>query len=280
VTFDAAGTLIEVAEPVGATYARIARRHGLSAVPARVERAFHAALAAAPPLAFPDSPPAGRLRRERAWWRTIVHAALGTPPRGHAFTACFADLWAHYAAPEAWRVFPEVRAVLAALRARGLRLAAVSNFDRRLPPLLATLGLAEHLDAVVHSTAVGAAKPDAGIFAAAAAALGVPLAAVVHVGDSLEADAAGALAAGARAVLLDRRGRSRSVPPGVAIVRTLAALPGLLGVDVDEQAADGHARRRLVAPRLRRGKPRTEDEARARPLHLGHEDPRPSRQRR
>jgi putative hydrolase of the HAD superfamily len=229
VTLDAAGTLIEVAEPVGVTYARIARRHGLRAtVPARVERAFHAALAAAPPLAFPGTRPAPRARRERAWWRAIVHAALGAPPRGPAFAACFADLWKHYASPAAWRVFPEVPGVLGLLRARGLGLAVVSNFDRRLPALLAALGLRHRLDAVIHSTAVGAAKPDPAIFRAAAAALGVPLGDIVHVGDRLEVDVAGARAAGARAVLLDRRGRRPRVPPGVRSISTLAALPAVL----------------------------------------------------
>jgi putative hydrolase of the HAD superfamily len=229
VTLDAAGTLIEAAEPVGVTYARIARRHGLRAtVPARVERAFHAALAAAPPLAFPGTRPAPRARRERAWWRAIVHAALGAPPRGPAFAACFADLWKHFASAAAWRVFPEVPGVLAALRSRGLRLAVVSNFDRRLPPLLAALGLREKLDAVIHSTAVGAAKPDPAIFRAAAAALGVPLGDIVHVGDRLEVDVGGARAAGARAVLLDRHRRRPRVPSDVRTISTLAALPAVL----------------------------------------------------
>jgi putative hydrolase of the HAD superfamily len=241
VTLDAAGTLIELAEPVGITYARIARRHGLSAVPARIEREFAAAFAAAPPLAFPGIPPARRAPRERAWWRATVHAALGAPPRGSAFAACFADLWRHYATSAAWRVPPDVPGALAALRARGLRLAVVSNFDRRLPPLLSALGLRDALDAVIHSTAVGAAKPDPAIFRAAATALGVPLTGIVHVGDSLEADVAGARAAGAHAVLLARQSRRRPrVPRDVPTIRTLAALPAMLA----------HAYRSTNRPRI------------------------------
>ena len=37
VFFDAAGTLLEVAEPVGKTYARFARRHGLAVEAAALE---------------------------------------------------------------------------------------------------------------------------------------------------------------------------------------------------------------------------------------------------
>jgi hypothetical protein len=40
VSFDAAGTLIHLAEPVGVTYARVAAEHGVSADPAAICRAL------------------------------------------------------------------------------------------------------------------------------------------------------------------------------------------------------------------------------------------------
>jgi len=89
---------------------------------------------------------------------------------------------------------------------RGLRLGVVSNFDGRLPSILDGLGL--DVDAVVWSTRTGAAKPARAIFEAAAAALGVPLAELCHVGDDRDADVRGAEAAGARAIHLDRSGAS------------------------------------------------------------------------
>jgi len=219
VTFDAAGTLIAPAEPVATTYVRCAARHGIAVDPDVVARRFAAAFAAAPPLAFPGA--AGDVaRRERAWWAAVVGAALGAEPAA----ACFDELYAHYAGAEAWRVFPDVAPALAGLRGRGVRLAVVSNFDGRLPALLAALGLAPSFDAVVHSTAVGAAKPDAAIFRAALAALDVPAAATIHVGDDVHADVDGARAAGLGAVLVDRSGRRPQVPAGVRVVGTLAAL--------------------------------------------------------
>jgi putative hydrolase of the HAD superfamily len=224
VTLDAAGTLFAVAEPVGTTYARFAERHGMSVPAAAIERAFRIALAAAPPLAFPDAEPEALGERERAWWRAIVGQALGAPP-GPALEACFDDLYRHYAEASAWRVFPDVAPALAALRSRGLGIGVVSNFDARLPRLLAALGLAPRIDAVVCSARAGAAKPAAAIFLAAVTRLGVSAAETLHAGDDPVADVQGARGAGLTAVLVDRTGARGPAEAGVPTVRTLAELP-------------------------------------------------------
>src|SRR2546426_1849447 len=110
VTLDAAGTLFDVAEPVGVTYARVAAHHGVRLVAEEVERRFRAAMAAAPPLAFPGVGASNLPERERAWWHAVVQSALG-PSAAPVAGACFADLFAYYAHPTAWRVYPEVPAV-------------------------------------------------------------------------------------------------------------------------------------------------------------------------
>src|SRR5579863_7483955 len=69
VFFDAAGTLFEAREPVGHTYARIARQHGLSADDAQVSAGFRRAFASTPGLAFGPGRDAEEIRRlEREWW--------------------------------------------------------------------------------------------------------------------------------------------------------------------------------------------------------------------
>jgi putative hydrolase of the HAD superfamily len=228
VSLDAAGTLFEVAEPVGETYARVARRHGMRADPAVVERAFRAAFAAAPPLAFPGASPTRLDAHERAWWYTIVRQSLGVRTADAAFDACAEALYAHYAAADAWRVFPEVPPTLAALRARGMRLVVVSNFDARLPPLLDALGLAAAFDHVAYSSRAGAAKPDPSIFHAALQAVGVTAADALHAGDAVVDDVEGARAAGVRALLLDRHDRRPPRPPDVAVIASLDDILPLL----------------------------------------------------
>ena len=204
VLLDAAGTLIDVARPLGDTYSGLAREFGGDLDPDTLTTGFRIAFADTPPMAFPGRTGPGLDRAERDWWRAVVErvtrAAGGVPE----FDAYFDRLYAHYASASAWRVYPEVSDVLEALRERGLRLAVVSNFDTRLPPLLDALGLAGFFDAVVCSGEAGAAKPDSAIFAHALAALGVEASEVLHAGDSREADYDGARAAGIEALLVDR----------------------------------------------------------------------------
>lgn len=229
VTLDAGGTLIAPAEPVGATYARLAGAHGVPADAAALEDGFRAAFAAAPPLAFPGCATNALRDAERAWWRALVAQAFGAGASAPGFAAAFDALFAHYARGDAWSVLPGVRDALAALRARGLRLAVVSNFDARLHAILAALGLDAAVDRVVASTEVGAAKPAAAIFHAACDALAADPADVLHVGDTLREDVQGARAAGLRAALV---GAPAPVPDGVVRLADLSALPAL----VDAQA--------------------------------------------
>lgn len=202
--FDAAGTLIEPAEPVAEVYARHAASFGLHLDPASIRQAFgHAFHQSGDPLwgSHPDGDEA-----ERAWWRQVVGLTLarsaGRPLPEDRVSACFEVLFAHYEEAPAWRVFPEVGEVLARARQEGFRLAVVSNFDRRLHRILGALGL--EFEHVVTSADACARKPDPAIFRQALDRLGLSPDEVLHAGDSAAADLAGARAAGIGACLLDR----------------------------------------------------------------------------
>jgi putative hydrolase of the HAD superfamily len=104
------------------------------------------------------------------------------------------------------QVLPGVTEGLARLRARGLRLAAVSNSDGSAEAVLVSAGLREHFEAVIDSHLVGFSKPDPRIFDAARAVLGVEPEQVVHIGDIYDADIVGAHAAGLAAILIDPGG--------------------------------------------------------------------------
>lgn len=110
-------------------------------------------------------------------------------------------------APASYRIYPEVQATLATLRARGLRLGVISNFSWGLPDLVAGLGLASFFDRVITSARVGYRKPRAEIFHAGLAQLGVSAEEAIFVGDDPECDYRGALSVGMRPLLVDRRGR-------------------------------------------------------------------------
>jgi putative hydrolase of the HAD superfamily len=106
-----------------------------------------------------------------------------------------------------WRVYDEVRPLLAAIRARGLMLGVVSNWTGDLDDVLERVGLRDSFDFVLDSARIGFEKPQPDIFREALARARCAPVEALHVGDSPEHDVDGALAAGLRAVLLDRHDR-------------------------------------------------------------------------
>ena len=83
------------------------------------------------------------------------------------------------------RVLPDARPAIDLVRAAGVRAGVLSNYSYLLPLVLDEVGLGDCLDPVVFSAAVGAEKPDARIFAAAAAAVSADLDDCVLIGDDL-----------------------------------------------------------------------------------------------
>jgi putative hydrolase of the HAD superfamily len=102
--------------------------------------------------------------------------------------------------------FADAAPALAALRARGLAIVCVSNWDVSLPGVLERCGLSAGIDAVVCSAEARARKPDPEIFDRALAISGCSPAEALHVGDTPDEDIAGARAAGIRALLIRRDG--------------------------------------------------------------------------
>lgn len=203
VLFDAAGTLIELREPVGETYSRLAADYGVELSAWRIGEAFARVFRAAPLMVFPGEAPERIPSLERDWWRALVRAAFraadGTA-RFSDFEAYFERLYAHFASPDTWRAAPESGEMLVELRRRGLVTAIVSNFDRRLHRILEGLGLSPLFDAVVLPSDAGAAKPDPRIFAFALERVGSCAAAALFVGDDRDRDLAGARCAGLHAI--------------------------------------------------------------------------------
>lgn len=202
VLFDAAGTLIQLREPVGVVYGRLAWYGGVSVPANAIEQAFRSTFPRMPAMVFSGAA-AEIATEERLWWRALVERVFATAAPTAQFSdfdAFFDELFAYFAQPSAWTAADGALDTLGALRARGLRTGVVSNFDHRLPALLDGLGLAPLLDVVIRPADVGAAKPDARIFQVAVERLGIKPAEALFVGDDDEEDVRGAHAGGLRAV--------------------------------------------------------------------------------
>lgn len=210
VTFDVGGTLIEPWPSVGHVYAKVAARHGLENISAGLLNSrFRAAWDAR--KAFDHS---------RASWEELVDEVfldLCEPPR----RTFFPELYDQFSAADAWRVFDDVVPALDALASRGIQLGVISNWDARLRGLLRLLELDRHFESLAISYEIGFPKPSSVIFDWSAVKLGLPASAILHVGDSLDMDIAGARATGFHSLRIDRSAKG----PADGAMLSLAELP-------------------------------------------------------
>lgn len=225
IVFDAGGTLLHPDPPVPVIYARVAAKYGVVCDVAELDLKFRDAFhrsesAVLPGLTDPRNPLRTSEAVEAERWRWIVRKSLGDFPD---FEACYAELFAWFARPEAWSCYPDVLPVLSRLLADGWRLALASNFDHRLHAVCeATIELAR-LQPRCISAEIGYRKPAPEFFAAVSAACGCEPGELLMVGDAPTIDVAGARDAGWQAVLIDRKGRY-----GDQGLRSLAELLPLL----------------------------------------------------
>ncbi|MFZ5779780.1 MAG: haloacid dehalogenase type II [Pseudomonadota bacterium] len=127
--------------------------------------------------------------------------------------------------------FPEVPAMLGALKSAGLRCAILSNGNpEMLEPMVAGSGLAPQFEAVLSVDAVRVFKPDPRVYRLVEARLGVPPSRVCFLSSNCW-DAHGAAHFGFRTVWVNRAGAPDDKLPGklAGQIRDLSALPSLLG---------------------------------------------------
>ena len=220
-TLDALGTMLALEPPAPRLRAGLAERFGLRVGEAEAGRAVAAEIAyyRAHLHEGSDTRALAALRRRCA---EVLRGAL--PTAAHeldldAMTEVLLDAIR-------FNAYPDVEPALRALRARGLALVAISNWDVSLHEQLVATGLSPLLDAAISSAEAGVAKPDPAIFARALGLVGVPPEAALHAGDDVGADVEGARAAGLRAVLVDRVGGA-AAPSGVPVLASLAGLEAL-----------------------------------------------------
>lgn len=237
VLLDGLGTLVALEPSWGALVEHVRDVHGVELSLADAERAFQAEIVYYRAHHHEGRDP-GALDGLRRRCAEVLRAQLPAQAIGELsleqLTTAMLDALR-------FKAYPDAPAALAKLRAQGLALVVVSNWDVSLPAVLRNVGLDGMVDGVVTSAEVGRPKPAPEIFAAALALAECAPGRALHVGDSLEQDVHGALAAGVRAALL-RRGDAEpaGAPLGTPTISSLAELPPLLGWAIAE---DGCVRR-------------------------------------
>lgn len=200
VVFDVVGTLVEPWPRVSRAYAEAGRRHGVELVEDVIAARFAAAWRRQEEIDAAATPAFATSRgREIERWRGIVEDVFERLPESGAI---FADLWEHFARPEAWRTLPEGMHLVEDVKRAGGEVALASNFDERLfriAGVVEPLTLADHVFA---SSELGWRKPAPEFFRAVEQRLGRRPEELVLVGDDPVLDIAAARNAGweARAV--------------------------------------------------------------------------------
>jgi putative hydrolase of the HAD superfamily len=205
VAFDAGGTLIYCDPSPAEIYATHLSRLGRPVEAEDVGPVFRQAWAEMQRRTTPgqdryNSVPGG----ERAWWGEFVTDVLARLDHDAPADELLDDLFKAFSDEDVWKVFPETATTLSDLSARGIALAVISNWDRRLPDILRAMGLIDAFDVVTVSAIEGVEKPASEIFERTLDRLGVAPARAIHVGDSPLEDYRGAKDAGLKALLIDR----------------------------------------------------------------------------
>lgn len=165
------------------------------------------------------------------------------------FHTAYRELYSAFATPSCWELVPGCATALQAVdewRAHVGPAMVLSNFDERLPKLLSSFNLTSHFDSVVYSAQLAHEKPEPQAFRLAEQFLVSPEHSSspswlrVHVGDSIDNDVRGALAAGWWAVGLT----ALPMEPHPAHTRGIASLAQLAGALQDILAA--HAAEHLL----------------------------------
>lgn len=224
---DALGTLVALEPPAPRLRQELATRFAISVSEPQAAQALTAEIRyyrAHLDLGRDDASLAA-LRRQCA---EVLRSAL---PPSHELARVGADeLTSALLASLRFSAFDDAAAALRQARGSSWRVVVASNWDISLHHVLQRLELAQLVDGIVTSAEVGARKPSPAVFERALALVHATPPEALHVGDSIEEDVLGALAAGIEAILLARQGGAEA-PPGVRVISSLSDLAGILTLE-------------------------------------------------
>jgi putative hydrolase of the HAD superfamily len=224
VLFDAGETIVHPHPSFPELLAQVLARQGHPVDPAEVREKVHVVVDIFTTAASDGELWSTSAERSRRFWDRVYRRLLAeldvpfTDAVASSVYGAFTDLGNY-------RLFPDVLPTLHRLRAGGLRMGVVSNFEDWLEQLLESLAVTSFFEVRVISGVEGMEKPDPRIFLLALDRLGVEPQEAVYVGDSVAFDVEPARRVGMVGILLDRRGRFPDHPgPRIASLDELAGM--------------------------------------------------------
>ncbi|WP_437192226.1 HAD-IA family hydrolase [Planctomicrobium sp. SH527] len=193
VVFDAVGTLIHPEPSVSQVYFDAARKFGNDVSVDEIRVRFRKLMSGRPATLQTDE------ASEREFWRNAVQFVVGEVSDP---SACFEELYRHFALPENWRVSPGTAETLETLARRGVTVCIASNFDERLIEIVNGKAELKEIQHLFVSSVLGWRKPAPEFYAAIAAAVPVAMNEILMVGDDYELDVAASIDVGMNALHL------------------------------------------------------------------------------
>jgi len=222
VTFDAAGTLLFPDPSVGAIYAEVLASHGLKIDPGELDSSFRRAFASAQKDTSIDDSEA----REYGYWKEIVSQSIQDhAPLPQYFEALFQELWTEFAKGSRWRLDSDAAPVFDFLDQTSIPFALLTNWDRRVYPVLEDHGIIHRFSNIFVSSELEREKPDPLLFNHVAKSMRTAPQRILHVGDCFDRDARGALGAGFQSAWINAS--SKTPPKGARKLSRLSELKTL-----------------------------------------------------
>uniref|UniRef100_UPI00398EDA97 haloacid dehalogenase-like hydrolase domain-containing protein 3 isoform X1 n=1 Tax=Pristiophorus japonicus TaxID=55135 RepID=UPI00398EDA97 len=231
-TWDVKGTLLRVRHSVGELYSSEAKLHGVPVEAEALDRSFLAAFRAQDQQ-FPNYG-LGQGLSSQQWWVAMVK---------HTFRLCGVsdervlsplaeNLYQGFCSARNWELFDDVKDTLIHCNGLGIRMAVISNFDRRLEQILVNCDLRQHFEFVLTSEDIGTAKPDHRIFIEALGRAQMEPEQATHIGDDVWTDYLPARAVGMESYLISRGEEepagANGLVPTAHILHSLQQLRSLL----------------------------------------------------
>ncbi|XP_053551982.1 haloacid dehalogenase-like hydrolase domain-containing protein 3 [Bombina bombina] len=230
-TWDVKDTLLRLRLPVGQQYYNEAKCMGLQVDPASLETSFRQAYQSHCRL-FPNYGLTQGMTSHQ-WWLDVVAQTfrLSGVEEEKSVQTLAEKLYQDFCTARNWEVLPGAREALDGCKNLGLRMAVISNFDRRLEEVLRHCELDKHFEFVMTSESAGISKPNVRIFHKALNLANVAPNQAAHIGDDFINDYSSARMAGMSSYLIQRKKDTvlgeQSVPKEYIIDSPLQLIPRL-----------------------------------------------------
>ncbi|XP_063837925.1 rhythmically expressed gene 2 protein-like [Ostrinia nubilalis] len=212
ITFDATNTLLKFRVPPWQYYTLVARDHGFTGS----EEMVRGCLLDSYKGMWDKYPNFGRSKITwEEWWTQVVKKTFeGHLPASANIDTIANTLINEFKTSKCWSVAPAGDRLLCLLQSQNKTVGVISNFDPRLNEILQSVKIKDFFNFIITSYQIGFSKPDERIFKHALEQCDklVKPHEALHIGDDVEKDYEGAMAAGWRALLVSENIKSE-IPP-------------------------------------------------------------------